>query len=148
MVHALHEARRVLKPNGILIDLRPALVHRRVGIERAGRFRQLGRMYESLDDDRAANRSVASVLRAGLFRAEWHTQFACRRVMDSLSDFRTFIGEFVAPGTDLPSHDRLIQRVQRALETTERTMKIVVRGPLMMNVLRKHEGDSDGFGHR
>ncbi|MEX0765818.1 MAG: hypothetical protein WD140_03345, partial [bacterium] len=74
----------MLKPNGILIDLRPGLVHRRVGIERAGRFRQLGRMYESLDDDRAANRSVASVLRAGLFRAEWHTRFDCRRVMDSL----------------------------------------------------------------
>ena len=66
MVHALREAHRVIKPNGILIDLRPALVHRRVGIERAGRFRQLGRMYESLDDDREANRSVAYVLRAGL----------------------------------------------------------------------------------
>lgn len=139
MVHALREAHRVLKPNGILIDLRPALVHRRVGIERAGRFRQLGRMYESLDDDRKANRSVALVLRAGLFKAEWRTRFDCRRVMDSLSDFRTFIDEFVAPGTDLPRHDRLIQRVQRALETTESTKRIVVGGPLMMNVLRKRD---------
>jgi len=138
MVHALREAHRVLKPNGILVDLRPALVHRRVGIERTGRFRQVGTLREPLDDDRAANRSVSSVLRAGLFKVEWRTRFDCRRVMDSLGDLRTFIDEFSALGTELPRHEWLIQRVGRALDKTS-GKKIVVRGPLIMNVLRKRD---------
>lgn len=137
MVHALREAHRVLKPNGILVDLRPALVHRRVGIERAGCYRQLGTLREPLDDDRAANRSVSYVLRSGLFKAEWRTQFDCRRVMDSLSDFRTFMDEFVTLRTDLPPQQWLIQRVERAVNTTGGKKKIVVRGRLLMNVLRK-----------
>lgn len=138
MVHALREAHRVLNPNGILIDLRPAAVHRRVGIAHHSRYQQLGTMREPLDDDRAANRAIAHVLRAGLFQAEWRTQFDCRRVMDSLDDFRIFLDEFVTlSDLPLPPHDWLIQRVQRALNAARGQKKIVVRGPLVMRVLRK-----------
>src|SRR5574341_937485 len=100
MVHALREAHRVLKPNSLLIDLRPAAIHRQVGIVRAGCYQLLGTMREKLGDDRAANRAVAQVVRAGLFKAEWRAQFECRRVMDSLGDLRTFIDEFYTLGAD------------------------------------------------
>lgn len=137
MVHALHEAHRVLKPNGLLMDLRPAAVHRRVGIERGGRYQQLGTMREKLDDDRAANRAVAHVVQEGLFKAEWRTQVDCKRVMDTRDDFQAFIDEFAQLGGDLPPHDWLIQRVEQAFKAQRGNMKIVVRGPLVLKVLRK-----------
>lgn len=137
MVHALREAHRVLKPNSLLIDLRPAAIHRQVGIVRAGCYQLLGTMREKLGDDRAANRAVAQVVRAGLFKAEWRAQFECRRVMDSLGDLRTFIDEFYTLGADLPPHDWLIQRVNRALDATRGKKQIVVSGPLVMTVLMK-----------
>ena len=137
MVHALREAHRVLKPNGLLVDLRPAAIHRRVGIVRAGRYQPVGTMRENLDDNRAANRAVAQVVRAGLFKTEWRTQFECRRVMDSLGDLRTFFDEFYTLGADLPPHDWLVQRVLRALDATRGKKQIVVQGPLVLKVLMK-----------
>lgn len=136
MVHALSEAQRVLKPDGILIDLRPAAVHRRVGVADAGRYQPLGAMREKFDDDHAANRAVADVVRKGLFKAEGHSRFACSRVMDSLDEFQDWIDEFVKLAK-VPSHDWLVRRVERALEVKRGRLKIVVSGPLVLRVLRK-----------
>ncbi len=137
MVHALHETHRVLKANGTLIDLRPAAVHRRVGLVHTGGYQHVGTMREPLDDDRAANRTITHVLNRGLYRAEWRTQFECQRVMDSLDDFRQFLAEFITLAKDLPPHDWLLRRVQRALDTAPGQAKILVKGPLVLRVLRK-----------
>jgi hypothetical protein len=136
MVHALKEARRVLKPNGVLIDLRPAPIHRRVGISRGGRWKQLGVMQERFDDDRTANRAVLQVLRGGLLKREWRTQFDCPRVMDTFDEFRAWLDEFVRLG-NMPTHDWLLERVASALANKPGQVKVVVRGPLMMQVMRK-----------
>ncbi len=138
MVHALHEARRVLKPNGILIDLRPAAVHRRVGIWSASQFQLIGAMRERFDDDDAANQAVAEVVRQGLFKAERRIRFECNRTMDSLTEFRTWLDEFVTQGK-LPSHDWLLERVAQARRGEHSKAKIVATGPLDLRVLRKRE---------
>ena len=136
MVHALHEAKRVLKPDGILIDLRPAPVHRRVGVSHAGRYQPLGAMREKFDDDRAANRAVAEVVGEGLFKAEGRSRFGCTRIMDSLDEFQEWIDEFVKLA-ELPPHDWLVQRVERALNAKGGKPQIVMSGPLVLRVLRK-----------
>ena len=68
MVHALHEAHRVLKPGGLLLDLRPGAVHRRIGLEMDGEYLQVAVMGEKLDDDYAANRAVTEAIEKKLFK--------------------------------------------------------------------------------
>ena len=140
MVHALRETHRVLKPGGILIDLRPAPVHRRIGIEIEGQFELLAVMTEKLDDDHTANRAVAEVVEDGLFEPVSRARFDCKRVMGSLKDFRAWLDEFVT-GVRMPSQDRLFQKIVRAYEFADGRKKVVIRGPLVLRGLRKVEID-------
>lgn len=136
MVHALHEAHRVLKSNGLLLDLRPAAVHRRVGLAQADVYRLQWVMRESFEDDHAADRAVARVLREGLFKAEARTGSACYRVMDTFDEFQDWLTDFVTRGK-CPSHDWLVQRLERALAALDGKAGIVVSAPLVLRVMRK-----------
>jgi hypothetical protein len=135
MVHALHEAQRVLQLNGILFDLRPAPVHRRVGIQSAAGYREIGVMRENLEDDYAANRAVKQVLREGLFNSERFVQFNCNRVLDSLNEFRIWLADFEERGR-IPAQVQLLDRVERAYPTIPGRKKIIVSAPLMLRRLR------------
>lgn len=136
MVHALQEAHRVLQPNAILIDLRPMPIHRRVGIFHSGKYQPLGVMRERLDEDRAANRAVGTVLQEKLFRPGIRLQFNCNRVMDSLDEFREWLDEFTRLG-NLASHDWLVRRLEQAWSRKRGKARIVVSGPLKLQVLKK-----------
>lgn len=142
MVHALYEAQRVLKPDGILIDLRPALKHRRAGLGEGAGFQPLGAMREDFTDDRAADRAVAHVLREGLFRRESRVEFDLDRVMDSLDDFREWLDEYDSL-RDLPSHEFrvkhewLYKRLESAMKSAPPGSRITLRGLLTLGVLRK-----------
>jgi hypothetical protein len=138
MVHALREAHRVLKPDGILVDLRPAATHRRVGVTCDGNYQEIGSLREKFSDDWAANRAVADILQAGLFRVEWRRRFDCRRVMNTMDEFRAWIENTVRLN-ELQSHECLIEAVERALGPACGKVEIEARGPLVMRVLSRKE---------
>jgi hypothetical protein len=138
MVHALEEAWRVLSPDGLLIDLRPAMVRRRVDVIAADAHRKLGFMRERFDDDILANRAVAGVVRRGLFRRTQRTRVACTREMDTLDEFRSWLDPYVGLGK-LPPHAWLLRKLDHALADAGRGAKIVVNAPLELQVLVKRD---------
>jgi hypothetical protein len=137
MVHALHAAHRLLKPNGILIDLRPMPVHRRLAVWRGKTVHPLGVMRELFDDDHAADRAVTHVLGEKLFRIEKRLRIECNRVMDTYDEFHDWLYQFVHLGK-FPSHAWLVKRLQRELSQPGRA-RIVVSAPLKLQVLRKQD---------
>ena len=136
MVHALREAHRVLAPDGVVIEARPAAVHRRVAVQSATVRRHVGVMRENFHRERQADRAVASAVRAGWFREGAVRGFSCTRTMDTLEDYCTWLGEFYAV-TDSPPHEWLVERIERALEKAPEASRIIITAPVTVRLLKK-----------
>ncbi|HEX5043787.1 MAG TPA: hypothetical protein VFV75_12825 [Candidatus Polarisedimenticolaceae bacterium] len=139
MVHALMEAHRVLSPDGLLVDLRPAAVHRRVYHVRGKVERLLGVTRERFDDERASDRAVRAVMRSGHFEIASRALVPCDRVTSSLEMFRSWLRNFEALQSLAP-HAWLLRRAERAVAAGRPGDRIVVRAPLDLWVLRRHQG--------
>ncbi len=136
MVHALEETHRVLKTGGLLIDLRPAAAHRRVGLGTGRNWRLLGTMRESLAEDRAANVAIRTVVRSGLFRPLRRERFNLDREMDTVEEMRLWIGDF-SRVEKYGNHEWLVRRVEHAVAASARRRKITIRGLMTLGVLQK-----------
>jgi hypothetical protein len=94
MVHALSEIRRVLVPDGILIDLRPILDHWPIEVASAREIHDTGRMLDfppGLADDHAANQSMADAEHKGWFIREKEQFFPLFYSWDSPSELEEWI---------------------------------------------------------
>ena len=92
MVHALSEARRVLKPGAILIDLRPLARNRRVEVELAAARLQIGEIdsANTFADHVVADDTLRSAQAAGQFRLEHRASFELLTDMDTAADLREY----------------------------------------------------------
>ena len=96
MVHALSEIRRVLVPNGILIDLRPLLDRWEIEVASAREIRATGRMQDfpvGLADDEAANRSIAQAEEQRWFVREQEEFFSYVYSWDTPKEMEEWIKE-------------------------------------------------------
>ena len=115
MVHALEEIRRVLIPGGILIDLRPVAANWPVEVVSRRERQSAGRMTDSAEDveqDEAANRSMATAAERGWYQRERERNFPFSYYWDSPEQMLEFVREEWA---DFASVDEDVMRRVRSL---------------------------------
>lgn len=94
MVHALSEIRRVLQPDGILVDLRPLADRWRVEVFSARETRGTGHVTDlplGLEDDAAANRAMADAEGRRWFLRESEEFFPIYYVWDTASEMEEWV---------------------------------------------------------
>jgi len=103
MVHALDEIRRTLKPNGILIDLRPVEANWPVEVSTSStqgtsseEYQESGRLTDvpaALIDDEAAFNAMREVESNGWFSKKEEQDFAFFYYWDTPSEMKEFMDE-------------------------------------------------------
>ena len=96
MVDALDESRRTLKPDGILIDLRPVESNWSVEINSSAGTQAAGRLNDmpvGLADDEAAFKAMREVESRRWFIKEKEEEFAFFYYWDTPSEMKTFMNE-------------------------------------------------------
>ena len=94
MVHALDEIRRTLKPNGILIDLRPVEDHWSVEVASQQNILTAGQLTDmpiGKADDEAAFRAMLEVEARGWFTREREEEFSFFYYWDTPSEMKEFM---------------------------------------------------------
>jgi hypothetical protein len=136
MVHALQEAWRVLRANSLLIDLRPANEHGRVGLVREGTFTVQWVTEESLAPYRAASRALTTAKALKLFGPRASSRFSCTTVFPSAADLKDWLHDWYEAGS-AASADNLVRRVEEANKQPQCTGAMVAVVPFMLKVLTK-----------
>ncbi|NWG05936.1 MAG: hypothetical protein HXY35_04520 [Chloroflexi bacterium] len=130
MVHALNEIRRVLVPDGFLIDLRPIVDQWRVEVISARETRETGRVTDlplGLADDTAANQAMANAEAHGWFLREHEEFFSIHYAWDSASKMEEWIDEEWENFVSLDEETRRATRSAWALANADSQVRVKVK---------------------
>ena len=134
MVHALHEAHRVLKIGGRLIDLEPADRDRKVLARPGGVWHVIGKIFVDDPDLRSAGRALAQVVEQGIYRKVSSRAFRIRRYFRTRRDWREYLDGLTVSKPE----PGLVQKIDATFKSRP-DMRIALEFDLILRVLKKNE---------
>lgn len=111
MVHALEKIRRLLKPDGYLIDIHPIRKAPLIQVYRGGDLllAEADPGYDYDDGLRQANEALDEVIQRGLFLLEGKSEFEAITYASTVAEMRDYWAEYSA-FDDEPKDDVLVAR--------------------------------------
>jgi hypothetical protein len=138
MVHALEEVHRVLRADGVIIDLRPVADHWPVEIVSAGQCWLAGRLEDlppQLAEDAASEAALEQAKQAGLFEMKSQATFDFSYYWESLQDLRRYIEDEWAEYCLLPG--AVFDKAQAVWEQVHTDRQARVRLTMQLGVWQR-----------
>lgn len=138
MVHALDEIRRTLKPNGILIDLRPVEDHWSVEVASQQNILTAGQLTDmpiGKADDEAAFRAMREVEARGWFTREREEEFSFFYYWDTPSEMKEFMEKEWKDFEKM--EDKIYQTAKSLWSTADADAQMRVRVKMLITKWRK-----------
>jgi hypothetical protein len=133
MVHALSEARRVLAPRGLLVDLRPLTEDWAIEIAGGGESRAAGRLIPlpaGRADDQAANRAIEEAAERGWFVNSQRATFPLFYYWDTPAEMQAFLEDEWEGVVELDEETG--RRLRAAWASAEAAARIRVRITMLL----------------
>ena len=129
MVHALEKIHRLLKPDGILIDIHPPPEPSSIDVRVDDRTHAAGWLHETDDygDYEAADEALAAIVARGLFVIERRGIFSFLTYADTLAELRTYLTE---EWEDARIDDVTAARIEELMTAPDRDKEIILREPV------------------
>jgi hypothetical protein len=137
MVHALEQARRVLVPQGILLDLRPYGWQAPLEFLHGGRTQPIAMLDTSSDwpDSLAADRAFESAVQVGLFQPSHTESFDQAYYWDSVADLLVDYNEKWKGDIKLPRS--AVRKAARMYQEVSTPARLRIRFPVKLGVYKK-----------
>jgi SAM-dependent methyltransferase len=129
MVHALEEVRRVLAPDGVLIDLRPLADNWRVEVVSLREVKRTGRVEDlpvQTNGDLAANTAIQEVEKRGWFKREQDELFPFFYSWDTPSEMEEFVADDWQDFVDLTEDTKRVTRSTWAVADADSRVRVRV----------------------
>ena len=126
-MHALEEIRRVLVPNGILIDLRPLADNWRVEVVSLREVRRTGwveDLPQQTNGDLASNEAMKEVEKRGWFKREQDELFSFVYSWDTPSEMEEFVKEDWGDFIELQEDTKRVTRAAWAVADGDSRVRI------------------------